>query len=252
MDSQHRKIELQSPADLAYLTAQLRTAARKKLDLHLPSTGSDNEPDELRTSVEALVDNFVAQILAGMRSNISINGLDVVPSSAVGSMGDGENIDGHLGDGAAAAAEEEYEPFDDKIRTKLGTTVAKRDALIAKISQYRRTIPASSSLAFEQNFLAEQEAQTQLYEAMLRRAGTGTDAHADADAPSLDTSETLATIAPLKRQEEVERNWERALDGLARLNKGLPETRARLERCGDVVGYLGAGAAAGGGEGKMK
>jgi kinetochor protein Mis14/NSL1 len=29
------------------------------------------------------------------------------------------------------------------------------------------------------------------------------------------------------------------MEGLGRLNKGLPETRARLERCGDVVGYLG-------------
>jgi len=39
----------------------------------------------------------------------------------------------------------------------------------------------------------------------------------------------------------VERTWERAVEGLGRLNEGLPETRARLERCGDVVGYLGGG-----------
>jgi kinetochor protein Mis14/NSL1 len=35
--------------------------------------------------------------------------------------------------------------------------------------------------------------------------------------------------------------WERAVEGLGRLDKGLPETRARLERAGEVVGYLGEG-----------
>ena len=52
--------------------------------------------------------------------------------------------------------------------------------------------------------------------------------------------------AGMQRGEEVRRNWERAVQGVGRLNKGLPETRARLERCGGVVGYLG------GGEGEIK
>ena len=51
--------------------------------------------------------------------------------------------------------------------------------------------------------------------------------------------------AGMQRGEEVRRNWERAVMGVGRLNKGLPETRARLERCGGVVGYLG-------GEGEKK
>ena len=41
MQSEHRKIELQSPSDLTYLTSQIRTAARLKLDLHLPAQPSD-------------------------------------------------------------------------------------------------------------------------------------------------------------------------------------------------------------------
>ena len=49
----------------------------------------------------------------------------------------------------------------------------------------------------------------------------------------------MAGVHVLQRQEEVERNWEKAVLGLQRLNQGLPETRARLERAGDVVGYLG-------------
>jgi kinetochor protein Mis14/NSL1 len=46
-------------------------------------------------------------------------------------------------------------------------------------------------------------------------------------------------VEALEREDEVRRNWERAVEGLGRLDKGLPETRARLERAGEVVGYLG-------------
>jgi kinetochor protein Mis14/NSL1 len=49
----------------------------------------------------------------------------------------------------------------------------------------------------------------------------------------------IADVKGVQREEEMRRNWERATEGLGRLNKGLPETRARLERAGDVVGYLG-------------
>lgn len=99
---EHRKIELQSPSDLTYLTNQIRTAARQKLDLHLPPVPSTDEtanaPDELRRSVEDLVEMFVAQVLQGMRQNISINGIDIVQSNSEDGVANGDrdrmDIDG--------------------------------------------------------------------------------------------------------------------------------------------------------------
>lgn len=239
MDATHRKIELQSPADLTYLTSQIRTAARQKLDLHLPPHVSDTagEPDELRAQVESLVDAFVAQIIRGMRGNISINGMEVLGAA----RGDGEGVSGGgvgfgagrnegggeadgLGEGAMER--EEYAPFDEKLRSQLAASIARRDALVAKISQHRRGTPGAAAAAFQAQFEAENEALRVQAAGML---GLGDEGVQDV---SMET-EALA------REDEVQRNWERAVEGLARLNKGLPETRARLERCGDVVGYLG-------------
>jgi kinetochor protein Mis14/NSL1 len=217
MESQHRKIELQSPADLTFLTNQLRTAARQKLDLHLPPVSDTSEPDELRRNVEDLVDAFVAQVLAGMRSNISINGIDVVQRSSEDDSEEAMEVDG-----GNAVEKEEYEVFDEKLRGKLSSTVAKRDALISKISQHRRTTPGVAAAAFQSQFEKENEA--------LLRGHEGVDVNVDME---------VASVEALKREEEVSRNWQRAVEGLGRLNKGLPETRARLERAGDVVGYLG-------------
>jgi len=214
MESEHRKIELQSPADLTFLTSQLRTAARQKLDLHLPPVSDTSEPDELRRHVEDLVDSFVAQVLRGIRENVSINGIDVVQQQR-GSGDETEIVE----EGVSEVEKEEYEVFDEKLRGKLSSTIAKRDNLIAKISQHRRTTPSTAAAAFQQQFERENEVLLQ----------------AQVQEQELD----IADLEALQRHDEMARNWERAVEGLGRLNKGLPETRARLERAGDVVGYLG-------------
>ena len=243
---EHRKIELQSPSDLTYLTNQIRTAARQKLDLHLPPVPSTDEtanaPDELRRSVEDLVEIFVAQVLQGMRQNISINGIDVVQSNSEDGVANGDrdrmDIDGgsgalNNGRGAESLVETvEYEAFDDKLRTQLSSTVARRDALIAKISQQRRTTPKVAAEEWIRSFEAESKTWRDMQQAAHERQGGD-----DND----DDDGVLAGVDALERQEEVERNWEKAVLALQKLNKGLPETRARLERAGDVVGYLGGG-----------
>lgn len=59
----HRKIELQSPADLTYLYANTVALARQKLDLHLPPSASNdpNDPDPMRERVRELIDEVRIQ-----------------------------------------------------------------------------------------------------------------------------------------------------------------------------------------------
>ena len=217
MESEHRKLELQSPGDLSYITTQIRSSARRKLDTSLPPVSGSNEPDDLRRKTEELVDAFVNQVLEGMRNNISINGIDVTGSGEEATSGDAMQIE-----------VEEYEDLDNKLRERLRTTVAKRDALIGKIAQHRRTTAATASQKYKDAFtqemgrLAREKAEQ---EEMAVVVGEG----------------EAAGVEALKRQDEVESNWERAVEGLIRVNKGLPETRARLERAGEVVGYLEGG-----------
>ncbi|XP_014555148.1 hypothetical protein COCVIDRAFT_103053 [Bipolaris victoriae FI3] len=223
MDSSHRKIELQSPSDLIYLTSQIRTAARQKLDLHLPPVPSaPAEPDDLRRSVEDLVDAFVAQVLRGMRQNISINGIDIIGDADA----DADAMDVQGREAETAVEREEFEAFDEKLRTRLGDAVARRDALVAKISQHRRVTPGVAAKAFEERFEREEGEGREMWGVLEERVGKVGQGD-------------VAGVEKGVRQEEVQRNWERAVEGLQALNKGLPETRARLERAGDVVGYLG-------------
>lgn len=227
MQSAHRKIELQSPSDLTYLTSQIRTAARQKLDLHLPlQPSSDNTPDDLRAQTELLVDAFVAHVLSGLRANLSINGLEVVTEGRGGGFGASDAMEGVEGGEAVQGVEkEDFEAFDDKLRARLADQVAKRDRLVASISKHRRETPVVSARRFEQVFEEEGREGEAKRVKMMESASVG-------------AADTVGEVS-LQREEEVRRNWERAVEGLGRLNKGLPETMARLERCGDVVGYLG-------------
>ncbi|KAE8835838.1 hypothetical protein HRS9139_03936 [Pyrenophora teres f. teres] len=193
MESEHRKIELQSPSDLTYLTSQIRTAARQKLDLHLPPSPTPASPTN-----------------CGATSKNYINGIDVVARGRSGDEVDerGEKMEGILSENESESLveKEEFEPFDDKLRASC---------------RHRRTTPKAAADAFQERF--ERENGEMAKGADVLGVGMGDVAGVEAGA----------------RQEELERNWERAIEGLQRLNKGLPETRARLERAGDVVGYLG-------------
>lgn len=223
MQSEHRKIELQSPSDLAHLTSQIRTAARQKLDLHLPAQPSDSA-DDLRAQTEVLVDAFVAQVLAGLRNNMTINGLDVVAQSRGGGFGDGDEMEGVEAEGVEGVDKDEFEAFDDKLRGKLGKEVEKRDRLVASISKHRRETARKSARAFEERFEEEARVLDEQRRVEVERAQA--------------LGEEDALDVRIARDEEVRKNWERAAEGLGRLNERLPETRARLERCGDVVEYL--------------
>lgn len=50
----HRKIELQSTADLAYLYTNTVALSRQKLDLHFPPSANDADP--MKERVRELVD----------------------------------------------------------------------------------------------------------------------------------------------------------------------------------------------------
>lgn len=50
-----RRIELQSPEDLSYLIANVRTAAAVRLNEAFPLVEGQEGEDELRNSIEALV-----------------------------------------------------------------------------------------------------------------------------------------------------------------------------------------------------
>jgi kinetochor protein Mis14/NSL1 len=55
MDAHHRKIDLQSPADLTYLLNNIKAAAQQKLDLAIPPSAAPEGEDAYRSKVEELV-----------------------------------------------------------------------------------------------------------------------------------------------------------------------------------------------------
>lgn len=79
--SEFRKVELQSPADLQYLEATAKRAAREKIDRALPpsaaANGSSGEGDVLRRRVEELVDQYIKDTFQGVRANVVVNGVDM-------------------------------------------------------------------------------------------------------------------------------------------------------------------------------
>ena len=71
-ETAHRKIELQSPADLTYLIANASRAAREKMDKHLPPDAAPDGEDAMRKRVEQLVDEV--RVVTPGREDITADG----------------------------------------------------------------------------------------------------------------------------------------------------------------------------------
>ena len=97
----HRKIELQSPADLTYLIANVSRAARARLDKHLPPDAAATD-DEMRVRVEGLVQEYIRETFGAAKGSMEINGMDsgeMEAELAKGREGEGEFLFGTGGCG---------------------------------------------------------------------------------------------------------------------------------------------------------
>ncbi|OCK81221.1 hypothetical protein K432DRAFT_246108, partial [Lepidopterella palustris CBS 459.81] len=206
----HRRVELQSLADLVFLKQNAHRAAREKLDLNFPRSEMVGEggEDELRRLVEGLVEEYIRNTFAAAKQNISINGMDT-EEAEMGEVG------------------QEFEPFDSRLKLRLEALTAQKNALIARVADLRRTAPAQAAASFQSAFLAEDQAfQNEIKacdERIMEEKGEG---------------EREGLVKEGLRWDEVQRTWVRAVEGLGRLKGGLPEARARMERAEGVVRYL--------------
>ncbi|KAH7058982.1 hypothetical protein B0J12DRAFT_379666 [Macrophomina phaseolina] len=206
MDSAHRRVELQSPADLTYLMANAKRAARAKIDLHLPpSAAPEGGEDVLRRRVEELVDEYIRNVFASARHGISINGAEA----------------GELEEEAT----EEFEPIDTRLVDKIRALEAQKETLTEKVADLRREAPKKAAEAYQEAFVKESEeierrAREREETAVCSAAGTKLEA------------------GEMRRWDDVEQMWERGTQNLVDLKDGLPGTTARVSRAQQVAHHL--------------
>lgn len=216
METAHRRVELQSPADLTYLVANVKRAARQKIDLHLPpSAAPEGAEDVLRRKVEELVDEYIRNTFASARHGMSINGM---PPEDVPQEQDTQG----------------YEPYNTHMATRIRTLEAQKDSLTEKLADLRRDGPSRAADAWAAGF----DAQTASLQARQLEDRDAALAAAAADARLLEQAE----LRPLRGEagDEVRAMWESGTEGLVALKRGLTETVARVERANGVVGYVEA------------
>ncbi|KAL1629511.1 putative kinetochore protein mis14 [Diplodia seriata] len=207
MDSTHRRVEVQSAADMTYLMANAKRAARAKIDLHLPpSAAPEGGEDLLRRRVEELVDEYIKGVFASARHGISVNGVDA---------GEVEEV-----------VTEEFEPIDSRLVDKIRTLEAQRESLTEKVADLRREAPKKAAGAYEVAYLKEAEEMERLgrerEEAAIRAAA----------------EETRLEAGEMRRWDDVQQMWERGTQSLVDLKDALPETAARLKRAETVAQHL--------------
>ncbi|KAL8699773.1 MAG: hypothetical protein Q9201_005818, partial [Fulgogasparrea decipioides] len=141
MDPHHRKIDLQSPADLTYLHSNIKTSAQQKLDLAIPpSVTPTDSTDTFRPHVQQLVQGYITQTLALALPSLAINGLDAEPSILGGADAKANEIED----------ESNYEPYDPRLAEKLRTLYRQLEWEHTRVAELRREAPGAAARAFEE------------------------------------------------------------------------------------------------------
>ncbi|KAL9603660.1 MAG: hypothetical protein Q9219_000979 [cf. Caloplaca sp. 3 TL-2023] len=208
MDTHHRKIDLQSPADLTYLHNNIKLSAQQKLDLAIPASAVPaNEPDTFRPQVQQLIQDYIAQTLTLALPSLAINGLDADVSM--------------LADAKTDEVEDEsnYEAYDPRLAEKLRTLYRQLEWEHTRVAELRREAPGAAARAYTERLEHEREAE-RVREGEVERelSGKGERRH-NGGLEGLN----------LERAEEVEETWGRGLEGLMDLDK-ITEVAARMER----------------------
>jgi kinetochor protein Mis14/NSL1 len=139
--------------------------------------------------------------------NITINGLPVDIKSYLSSQ-----------DRAQSTTEEVYESFDGRKRQRVEDLTREEEDLLREIAALKWTIPTAAAQKLDESFkdgvMADEAALDAKRTAIQARGG----------------GDVVLEVPVLERQEDVEKAFRDAVDGLARLKKEMPATVARMER----------------------
>ncbi|KAK5168778.1 uncharacterized protein LTR77_006087 [Saxophila tyrrhenica] len=205
-ESAHRKIELQSPADLTYLIANLTRAAREKIDRHLPPDALPEGEDAMRRRVEVLVDEYIRNTFGLAKGSIEVNGMGA-EEMEVGGEG------------------EEIEAFDTKLAQRIQALNAQIENHTLQLANLRRTAPKETAEKFEESFKKASERDDE-------RLVKGSEALVD------EAKQAKVDVGEVERLEEIQATWQNGTESLTALKSGLGGTVAKMERAQQAVDFL--------------
>ncbi|CCU75718.1 Mis14 domain protein [Blumeria hordei DH14] len=206
-----RKIELQSLEDFQYLVTKIRRAAQAKIDMDLPPMEGE---DPMRKRVEAL---YITKVLESVSANIAINGLDPSPSLIHALLHSTTN---------KLRETEEHEPFDTRLLERAKDLARQEEDLVEEIAALRRLAPAQIFETVKSAYSQSLETDEQIIRNLEQHAETS------------EQRPINLGIQALERQEMVEGDWARSVQGLKILMHSIPEMVAKKERAEMVEEYV--------------
>lgn len=215
MDPHHRKIDLQSPADLTYLHNNIKNAAQQKLDLAIPPQGED----AFRTKVQDYVQGYITQTLTLALPSLALNGLDA-PASLLAPSPDPASPS------TPSENDSNYEAYDPRLAAKLRELYAQLEYESTRVAELRREAPGAVARAYMERLEGEMELEREREREQQQQREVEVERSAG--------QKVELEGAMVERVEEVENTWQRGTEGLVRLER-ITEVLARLERAGKAA-----------------
>ncbi|KAI0129144.1 hypothetical protein BJ170DRAFT_682929 [Xylariales sp. AK1849] len=230
-----RKIELQAPEDLSYLVANVRRAATARIDEAFPPVDGAQGEDELRTRIEELVDEYITRTFTLASPNLSINGMpcdnpDSLSSSSTSRAGPAE-------------PETIYSPFDGRARQRVEDLTREEEDLLRDIASLKKSVPGAAAAAWGESIKAslkeDEDALAAAKQRMISDAErTGPNGTSRGEGRSGTARDAGLKAEKLERQEDIEKGYQTAVDGLGKMKREMPAVVAKMERARGAGAYV--------------
>lgn len=132
---------------------------------------------------------------------------------------------------------EQHEAFNPRLWERAKELARQEEDLIEEIAALRRKMPGVAVAGVRSGFKEGVEADEKALRERLEGAAAATASAAVEEGASGTGTGTLG-VGRLERQEDVERTWERGVEGLGRLKRTIPEMVAKKEKAERVEEYV--------------
>jgi kinetochor protein Mis14/NSL1 len=177
--------------------------------------------------------DFLARTYAGVRVNVTANGVDLAA----------------LAQGDDAGMVEEFEAFDAKLAEQIRALEERKEQLTERVADLRRTGPEKAADRWRKDWEGKVRGVMDVKEGSEATQGGASmkdvemsENSGDVGADLLDSkekAEATLDIGPLDRWDDVQQTYDRALNGLVDLKEGMSGTVGKLteaKRVGEELG----------------
>jgi kinetochor protein Mis14/NSL1 len=131
-----------------------------------------------------------------------------------------------------------YAAFDPRLRARVEELAREEEDLLRDIAALKKSVPGNAATAYSEAFRDSLKKDEEALEAAKEEESAAAGGGAETSREKENRGAGTLNLDKLERQDDVQRAYSRAVEGLAKLKREMPAVVARMERARNAGSYV--------------